>query len=148
MLFFKQKTAYEMRISDWSSDVCSSDLIGVKAGHRPRQRIVRDGVDGPEIALARSKPARSLGHDQAIGRFLMRDGDVAAPPLRIGPAFGKIRPHLSGLDAAGPVFGIDSKLTEPEIVDKGRSGVRDRIADDLGISLHDVNRSEEHNSEP
>src|SRR3546814_5992424 len=27
--FFKQKTAYEMRISDWSSDVCSSDLIGV-----------------------------------------------------------------------------------------------------------------------
>src|SRR3546814_2696924 len=27
--FFKQKTAYEMRISDWSSDVCSSDLIVV-----------------------------------------------------------------------------------------------------------------------
>src|SRR3546814_10010820 len=26
--FFKQKTAYEMRISDWSSDVCSSDLWG------------------------------------------------------------------------------------------------------------------------
>src|SRR3546814_3752456 len=29
--FFKQKTAYEMRISDWSSDVCSSDLFGVAA---------------------------------------------------------------------------------------------------------------------
>src|SRR3546814_5570611 len=28
MFFFKQKTAYEMRISDWSSDVCSSDLPG------------------------------------------------------------------------------------------------------------------------
>src|SRR3546814_1326539 len=27
--FFKQKTAYEMRISDWSSDVCSSDLMAV-----------------------------------------------------------------------------------------------------------------------
>src|SRR3546814_17349001 len=27
--FFKQKTAYEMRISDWSSDVCSSDLLSV-----------------------------------------------------------------------------------------------------------------------
>src|SRR3546814_4986676 len=27
LFFFKQKTAYEMRISDWSSDVCSSDLI-------------------------------------------------------------------------------------------------------------------------
>src|SRR3546814_5571017 len=32
-LFFKQKTAYEMRISDWSSDVCSSDLDG--AAPRP-----------------------------------------------------------------------------------------------------------------
>src|SRR3546814_3885133 len=28
LFFFKQKTAYEMRISDWSSDVCSSDLVG------------------------------------------------------------------------------------------------------------------------
>src|SRR3546814_6458261 len=28
VFFFKQKTAYEMRISDWSSDVCSSDLKG------------------------------------------------------------------------------------------------------------------------
>src|SRR3546814_7134173 len=30
VLFFKQKTAYEMRISDWSSDVCSSDLLGLE----------------------------------------------------------------------------------------------------------------------
>src|SRR3546814_7127693 len=29
VFFFKQKTAYEMRISDWSSDVCSSDLTGI-----------------------------------------------------------------------------------------------------------------------
>src|SRR3546814_5619536 len=37
---FKQKTAYEMRISDWSSDVCSSDLPGCRprtAGSRARQ---------------------------------------------------------------------------------------------------------------
>src|SRR3546814_10312041 len=33
--FFKQKTAYEMRISDWSSDVCSSDLVAVPVA-RPR----------------------------------------------------------------------------------------------------------------
>src|SRR3546814_1106591 len=33
--FFKQKTAYEMRISDWSSDVCSSDLIEVSAAVEP-----------------------------------------------------------------------------------------------------------------
>src|SRR3546814_1317943 len=31
VFFFKQKTAYEMRISDWSSDVCSSDLVAVAA---------------------------------------------------------------------------------------------------------------------
>src|SRR3546814_998731 len=30
IVFFKQKTAYELRISDWSSDVCSSDLINPK----------------------------------------------------------------------------------------------------------------------
>src|SRR3546814_5864623 len=30
VFLFKQKTAYEMRISDWSSDVCSSDLFGGK----------------------------------------------------------------------------------------------------------------------
>src|SRR3546814_7359065 len=30
VFFFKQKTAYEMRISDWSSDVCSSDLWSVE----------------------------------------------------------------------------------------------------------------------
>src|SRR3546814_11431095 len=34
--FFKQKTAYEMRISDWSSDVCSSDLAGYKRDAAPR----------------------------------------------------------------------------------------------------------------
>src|SRR3546814_2923374 len=31
VFFFKQKTAYELRISDWSSDVCSSDLSGAHA---------------------------------------------------------------------------------------------------------------------
>src|SRR3546814_1642974 len=42
--FFKQKTAYEMRISDWSSDVCSSDLFirKVQKGRmtRPMTRVV------------------------------------------------------------------------------------------------------------
>src|SRR3546814_8316982 len=36
--FFKQKTAYEMRISDWSSDVCSSDL------HRAGRPAVAEAV--------------------------------------------------------------------------------------------------------
>src|SRR3546814_2944840 len=38
--FFKQKTAYEMRISDWSSDVCSSDLALVLTHFLPRLGIV------------------------------------------------------------------------------------------------------------
>src|SRR3546814_7447254 len=33
LFFFKQKTAYEMRISDWSSDVCSSDLFVAATGY-------------------------------------------------------------------------------------------------------------------
>src|SRR3546814_4813334 len=38
--FFKQKTAYEMRISDWSSDVCSSDLL-LDAGEHLVDRLLR-----------------------------------------------------------------------------------------------------------
>src|SRR3546814_16340704 len=42
--FFKQKTAYEMRISDWSSDVCSSDLRARRwRGHPPFQAARRPG---------------------------------------------------------------------------------------------------------
>src|SRR3546814_6955911 len=37
--FFKQKTAYEMRISDWSSDVCSSDLLRGQLLWRPTDNL-------------------------------------------------------------------------------------------------------------
>src|SRR3546814_19562680 len=45
--FFKQKTAYEMRISDWSSDVCSSDLpvIGYLNAHNIVNLAVASGCD-------------------------------------------------------------------------------------------------------
>src|SRR3546814_5423534 len=42
--FFKQKTAYEMRISDWSSDVCSSDLI--ERGLHELQHVRRMNAEG------------------------------------------------------------------------------------------------------
>src|SRR3546814_6624606 len=42
--FFKQKTAYEMRISDWSSDVCSSDLY-VQQRMRERSRELFDWLE-------------------------------------------------------------------------------------------------------
>src|SRR3546814_9559472 len=51
VFFFKQRTAYDMRISDWSSDVCSSDLItgaedGYRlAGHSSMREISRDPDD-------------------------------------------------------------------------------------------------------
>src|SRR3546814_2978699 len=49
IFFFKQKTAYEMRISDWSSDVCSSDL---------RSGLVRRGTT--RSSGSRSRPADGL----------------------------------------------------------------------------------------
>src|SRR3546814_2391451 len=49
-LFVKQKTAYEMRISDWSSDVCSSDLPALEARDRlPQHR--HDDAAGKRRAL-------------------------------------------------------------------------------------------------
>src|SRR3546814_14453451 len=42
MCFFKHKTAYELRISDWSSDVCSSDLFDDDAG------VIQDSAHKPE----------------------------------------------------------------------------------------------------
>src|SRR3546814_9216664 len=48
LFFFKQKTAYEMRISDWSSDVCSSDLYFVIEG---REDGRPDGLAGLERAV-------------------------------------------------------------------------------------------------
>src|SRR3546814_4718941 len=56
--FFKQKTAYEMRISDWGSDVCSSDLR-LHSG-RARQRKLRKDV-GAAI-LCRAAAGWRRGH--------------------------------------------------------------------------------------
>src|SRR3546814_2374620 len=39
VFFFKQKTAYEMRISDWSSDVCSSDLLETNGAVTPEDAV-------------------------------------------------------------------------------------------------------------
>src|SRR3546814_5814835 len=50
--FFKQKTAYEMRISDWSSDVCSSDLararVDLPRAHAAPRRRARHRPDEPQ----------------------------------------------------------------------------------------------------
>src|SRR3546814_13870202 len=93
--FFKQKTAYEMRISDWSSDVCSSDLsigggggaaVAVDADGLVREPIVEqaNAAPAPRTMLrsfaAASVPqgARSGGAvDVTIGAAIHTTGDQA-----------------------------------------------------------------------
>src|SRR3546814_6121248 len=68
LFFFKQKTAYEMRISDWSSDVCSSDLRyaaphgarGAEAAPAAGRRVGRrrEGLLGPPRFRMRSEERR------------------------------------------------------------------------------------------
>src|SRR3546814_10039724 len=109
LFFFKQKTAYEMRISDWSSDVCSSDLqagavpaVGgavqvdrqdapLPAAHRAaqgalrrRQAEVPDGDDGAlqegEDQPRRRLPAGAAADDHLHGAVLGADGVGGAAP--------------------------------------------------------------------
>src|SRR3546814_5986057 len=65
--FFKQKTAYELRISDWSSDVCSSDLMAVEL--RPLRLVGDPGARGHRLAGAESAQIIDLvpHHDPDIG---------------------------------------------------------------------------------
>src|SRR3546814_16811044 len=81
--FFKQKTAYEMRISDWSSDVCSSDLrdveldllvavVGLRLAQVPRHAGAAQHGAGaaPVVGLLRAHPADvdgALEEDAIVG---------------------------------------------------------------------------------
>src|SRR3546814_5853913 len=64
--FFKQKTAYEMRISDWSSDVCSSDLAGA-------DRVDADALR-PEFLCHRA----GIGHQRALRGRIDRGARTSA----------------------------------------------------------------------
>src|SRR3546814_11721220 len=82
VFFFKQKTAYEMRISDWSSDVCSSDLDVLAAALAARrQRLgqvqrgreaVDDGADD-DNAAAVGKRHGGLLQERRFGSSIRRD---------------------------------------------------------------------------
>src|SRR3546814_1346910 len=64
--FFKQKTAYEMRISDWSSDVCSSDLKVYpafadhqrNAGYSAPAFLISSSAEVPSMLAIRSEERR------------------------------------------------------------------------------------------
>src|SRR3546814_4783054 len=67
--FFKQKTAYEMRISDWSSDVCSSDLQAVPAhGDGSPLRRIAHGI-GQKVRNGRGKLV-GIAYDAQAGRYV------------------------------------------------------------------------------
>src|SRR3546814_6789677 len=82
--FFKQKTAYEMRISDWSSDVCSSDLPfdqdrQAKKGHAVGHRAARvDAAFGQRAAFVKAGQIIGMldvecGERRVVGDLLDRD---------------------------------------------------------------------------
>src|SRR3546814_7710475 len=95
--FFKQKTAYEMRISDWSSDVCSSDLRCIR-----RAAILVEGGD----RIARGRQALLVGVGVGVGdavgdRTLQVPG--RAEPERAGVADVELdQGSALRLELAGP----------------------------------------------
>src|SRR3546814_1409863 len=64
VIFFKQKTAYEVRMSDWSSDVCSSDLHACA-----RQRVIPDNDGAADQAERGSNGHGELETENAAGRL-------------------------------------------------------------------------------
>src|SRR3546814_19319775 len=102
--FFKQKTAYEMRISDWSSDVCSSDLRMAAARGAAFAAAVRvvDRVHG-NAAHRRTlaEPAVATGLAE-LGVGLVRVRHRADR----SHALGAHHAHLPGAESPQPVAGI------------------------------------------
>src|SRR3546814_4319747 len=88
IVFFKQKTAYEMRIRDWSSDVCSSDL---------RKPLARQGKLGtpPLAQYNRANRQDSAAEDGASGR-----GEDAKPHHSLDG--GRIRSKIPGSGGNAP----------------------------------------------
>src|SRR3546814_3920530 len=89
-VFFKQKTAYEMRISDWSSDVCSSDLGG-RSIAQPRGR----GLGGSSLinAMGFQRGSRTVFDDW--GRIT---GDAGWSWQGLLPFFRRLENASGGAD--------------------------------------------------
>src|SRR3546814_7893261 len=122
IFFFKQKTAYEMRISDWSSDVCSSDLSGLH--HRIRRR--RASAPAPARAACNAGP-RSR-------RRFRSDGSIEQRLIQEALALTRDR-HQENADLAKPCMA--------HAIDLLRKQERGAVAEQQREWL----RSEEHTSE-
>src|SRR3546814_2170244 len=95
VFFFKQKSAYEMRISDWSSDVCSSDLL---LGRRTAALIAVSESEADLVRGLRLVDPRRL--------HVVPNGIELEPPDRLQPS---LRARL-GIDAATPLVGTVARL--------------------------------------
>src|SRR3546814_12499208 len=76
--FFKQKTAYELRISDWSSDVCSSDLAF------PPDQLVAAAFQAKDVGGRTNQPVpeKAFDVDEAQPLYVHRvAADEVPPPL-------------------------------------------------------------------
>src|SRR3546814_3304931 len=97
--FFKQKTAYELRISDWSSDVCSSDLSGISypaycVGPPVKPRVHRR--DGLTARGCPQHPAAAAIWSRWSGRGLVDRGSMHGAGLL---AISRSEEHTSELQS-------------------------------------------------
>src|SRR3546814_7349501 len=97
--FFKQKTAYEMRISDWSSDVCSSELPLAVPRHATSKIASLDDLEAVATLCFRGEALPSIA---SVSRFTMssrRDDDAHGASLQVdGGKLGEVtpKPHPRG----------------------------------------------------
>src|SRR3546814_18743330 len=102
VVFFKQKTAYEMRISDWSSDVCSSDLRGLDrhqpSPHRSARRLSDAGSQHRVRIQARHLEGGCRAEDHGTGDA---EPGRERQTHQIGRASCRERVCQSGVDLGG-----------------------------------------------
>src|SRR3546814_12602387 len=115
--FFKQKTAYEMRISDWSSDVCSSDLHS--RSPRPLGPDRRE-QDDEHLRIGPESLAGGINLRQYVGRREFRDMGKTSEKLECREA---VRPIISASQRMDQVDGENHQ----EI---GRASCRERVCQD------------------
>src|SRR3546814_14389990 len=128
--FFKQKTAYEMRISDWSSDVCSSDLdrqaVGAAGlGHRTHRLRLPDAAgnvgiadrgadgdlaEGPPHALLEGGAAQVERQIETEGRRLDEAADLRHPLLELGLAADQLCLGEAVLERAHQHFRLGAQI--------------------------------------
>src|SRR3546814_4820708 len=127
VFFFKQKTAYEMRISDWSSDVCSSDL-GTLYGRNSTAGVVNPITRGPSDSFDGYVQADYGSYD----RF-RAEGAVSVPLTdRIGLRVALLTDQGGGFmdgKGAGPATGMQLR---PELPPLSAPGARDNYGDQIG----------------